>query len=116
VGDVVLLKNETAAGNTYKLERVVEVFRDERDGKVRKVSVAYKNVNKEVFRTSTSHIHKIMLVVPAEDANLPPLPASINPPPDLPVRPDLPALRPRLVLQGTSWPPPQFCRPLLDLM
>jgi hypothetical protein len=84
VGHVVLLKDKTAAGNTYKLARVVEVFRDERDerdGKVRKLSVAYKNINKNVFRTSTRPIHKIVLV-PAEDANLPPLPANINPPPD----------------------------------
>jgi Family of unknown function (DUF5641) len=74
VGDVVLLKDETAAGNTYKLARVIEVFRDEKDGRVRKVSVAYKNVTEKVFRVSTRPIHKIVLVVPAKDANLPALP------------------------------------------
>jgi Family of unknown function (DUF5641) len=73
VGDVVLLKDETAAGSTYKLARVVEVFRDEKDGKVRKVLVAYKNVTEKV---STRPIHKIVLIVPAEDANLPALPTS----------------------------------------
>jgi Family of unknown function (DUF5641) len=34
VGDVVLLKDETAATCTYKLARVVEVIPDERDGKI----------------------------------------------------------------------------------
>jgi Family of unknown function (DUF5641) len=81
VGDVVLLKDETAAGNTYKLARVTEVFRDEKDGRVRKVSVAYKNVTEKVFRVSTRPIHKIVLVVPAEDADLPALlpPAGLQP-------------------------------------
>jgi Family of unknown function (DUF5641) len=60
VGDVVLLKDETAAGNTYKLARVTEVFRDEKDDRVRKVSVAYKNVTEKVFRVSTRPIHKIV--------------------------------------------------------
>jgi hypothetical protein len=78
----VLMKDETAAGNTYKLARVTEVFRDEKDGKNRKVSVAYKNVTEKVFRVSTRPIHKIVLVVPAEDANLPALPAPADLQPD----------------------------------
>jgi hypothetical protein len=84
VGDVVLLKDETAAGDTYKLARVVEVFRNAQDARVREVTVAYKNSNEKSFRTSTRPIHKIVLVVPAEDANLPPLPAPGDPPDDLP--------------------------------
>jgi hypothetical protein len=36
VGDVLLLKDETAACSTYKLAQVAEVFRDEKDGRVRK--------------------------------------------------------------------------------
>jgi hypothetical protein len=84
VGDVVLLKDETAAGDTYKLARVVEVFRNMQDARVREVTVAYKNFNEKSFRTSTRPIHKIVLVVPAEDANLPPLPAPGDPPDDLP--------------------------------
>jgi hypothetical protein len=84
VGDVVLLKDETAAGDTYKLARVVEVFRSALDARVREVTLAYKNPNEKSFRTSTRPIHKIVLVVPAEDANLPPLPAPGDPPDDLP--------------------------------
>jgi hypothetical protein len=75
VGDVVLLKDETATTCTYKLARVSEVIPDEREGKIRKVVVAYKNFNERVFRQSTRPIHKIVLIVPAEDAELPPLPA-----------------------------------------
>jgi hypothetical protein len=74
VGDVVLLKDKTAAGSTYKLATVIEVINDERDGKVRKATVAYKNFNEKAFRTSTRPIHKVVLVVPAEDVDLPPLP------------------------------------------
>jgi Family of unknown function (DUF5641) len=74
VGDVVLLKDETVAACTYKLARVIEVIPDERDGKIRKVIVAYKNFNERVFRQSTRPVHKIVLIVPAEDAELPPLP------------------------------------------
>jgi Family of unknown function (DUF5641) len=106
VGDVVLLKDETAAGNTYKLARVVEVFRDEKDGKVRKVSVAYKNVTEKVFRVSTRPIHKIVLVVPAEDANLPALPDSAVLQPDqMPCR-DTPVERPHPAGPLQAQPPP----------
>jgi hypothetical protein len=90
VGDVVLLKDETAAGNTYKLARVVEVFRNLQDGRVRQVTVAYKNFNEKGFRTSTRPIHKIVLIVPTEDANLPPLPAPGDPSVDLPASVDPP--------------------------
>jgi Family of unknown function (DUF5641) len=82
VGDVVLLKDETAAACTYKLARVVEVILDERDGKIRKVVVAYKNFNERIFRQSTRPIHKIVLIVPAEDAELPPLPPPVAAPDD----------------------------------
>jgi hypothetical protein len=85
VGDVVLLKDETAAGSTYKLARVIEVISDERDGKIRKVTVAYKNFNEKAFRTSTRPIHKVVLVVPTEDVDLPPLPP--QPHDDLSARP-----------------------------
>jgi hypothetical protein len=90
VGDVVLLKDETAAGDTYKLARVVEVFRNMQGGRVREVTVAYKNFNEKSFRTSTRPIHKIVLIVPVEDVNLPPLPASGDPPDDLPAPVDPP--------------------------
>jgi Family of unknown function (DUF5641) len=83
VGDVVLLKDETAAGNTYKLASVTKVFRDDKDGRVRKVLVAYKNVTEKVFRVSTRPIHKIVLVVPAEDADLPALSPPGGPQPAL---------------------------------
>jgi hypothetical protein len=85
VGDVVLLKDEMAAGSTYKLARVIKVISDERDGKIRKVTVAYKNFSKKAFRTSTRPIHKVVLVVPTEDVDLPPLPP--QPHDDLSARP-----------------------------
>jgi hypothetical protein len=86
--------------------RVVEVFRDEKDGKVRKVSVAYKNVTEKVFRVSTRPIHKIVLVVPAEDANLPALPGSDALQPDhMPCR-DTPVERPPPAGPQPAQPPP----------
>jgi hypothetical protein len=122
---VVLLKDETAAGSTYKLAGVTEVFRDEKDGRVRKVSVAYKNVTEQVFRVSTRPIHNIVLVVPAEDADLPPLLALLWPAGPS-VAPPAPA-GPSVVPPAPCWPsclwPCQpllallwFCRPLLSLL
>jgi hypothetical protein len=43
VGDVVLLKDETAASSTFKLAWIVEVIPDTKDNKIRKGTVSYKN-------------------------------------------------------------------------
>jgi hypothetical protein len=66
VGDIVLRKNETAAGHTYKYAKVVKVYTSA-DGKVRAADIQYKLPGESVFRTTTRPIHKLVLVVPAEE-------------------------------------------------
>jgi hypothetical protein len=65
VGDVVLVKNETAAGVEFQRGRVVESFRGE-DGHMRSVQVEYKNPSEKVFRHTLRPIHKIVVIVPAD--------------------------------------------------
>ncbi len=66
VGDVVLRKDETAAGQTYKYSRVTKVHTSA-DGKVRAADIEYKLPGELAFRTSTRPIHKLVLVVPIEE-------------------------------------------------
>jgi hypothetical protein len=66
VRDVVLRKDETAAGQTYKYARVVNVHVGT-DGKVRAADVEYKVPRESRFRVTTRLIHKLVLVVPAEE-------------------------------------------------
>ncbi len=66
VGDIVLRKDETAAGQTYKYAKVVRVHTSA-DGKVRAAEMEYKLPGESVFRTTTRPIHKLVLVVPAEE-------------------------------------------------
>ncbi len=66
VGDIVLRKDETAAGQTYKYAKVVKVHTS-KDGKVRAADIEYKLPGESVFRTTTRPIHKLVLVVPAEE-------------------------------------------------
>ncbi len=66
VGDIVLRKDETAAGQTYKYAKVVRVHTSA-DGKVRAPDIEYKLPGESVFRTTTRPIHKLVLVVPAEE-------------------------------------------------
>ncbi len=66
VGDIVLRKDETAAGQTYKYAKVVRVHTST-DGKVRAADIEYKLPGESVFRTTTRPIHKLVLVVPAEE-------------------------------------------------
>jgi hypothetical protein len=83
----VLLRDGAAASSTYKLARVVRGLSDEKSGRIQRVPVANKSFTEEVFRTPTKPICKIVLVVPAEDAKLPTLPADAGPPVDLPALP-----------------------------
>ncbi len=69
VGDIVLRKDETAAGQTYKYAKVVKVHAST-DDKVRASDVEYKLPGESVFRTTTRPIHKLVLVVPVEEQNL----------------------------------------------
>jgi hypothetical protein len=66
VGDIVLRKDETAAGQTYKYAKVVKVHISA-DGKVRAADIEYKLPGESVFRTTTRPIHKLVLVVPVEE-------------------------------------------------
>jgi hypothetical protein len=66
VRDVVLRKDETAAGQTYKYAKVVKVHTST-DGKVRAADIEYKLPGESVFRTTTRPIHKLVLVVPVEE-------------------------------------------------
>jgi hypothetical protein len=66
VGDVVLRKDETAAGQTYKYAKVTKVHTS-MDGKVRAADIEYKLPGESVFRTTTRPIHKLVLVVPIEE-------------------------------------------------
>jgi hypothetical protein len=48
VGDIVLRKDETAAGQTYKYARVISI-----DGRVRSADIEYKLPGETVYRTTT---------------------------------------------------------------
>jgi hypothetical protein len=65
VGDIVLRKDETAAGQTYKYAKVIKVHASA-DGRVRAADIEYKLPGESVFRTTTRSIHKLVLVVPVE--------------------------------------------------
>jgi hypothetical protein len=69
VGDIVLRKDETAAGQTYKYARIVNVHRGT-DGKVRAAYVDYKVPGESKFRMSTRPIHKLVLKVPVEEQTM----------------------------------------------
>jgi hypothetical protein len=66
VGDIVLRKDETAAGQTYKYAKVVKVHTSA-DRKVRAADIEYRLPGESVFRVTTRPIHKLVLVVPAEE-------------------------------------------------
>jgi hypothetical protein len=69
LGDVVLRKDETAAGQTYKYAKVTKVHTSA-DGKGRAADIEYKLPGESVFRTTTKRIHKLVLVVPVEEQAL----------------------------------------------
>jgi hypothetical protein len=66
VGDIVLRKDETAAGQTYKYAKVIRVHASS-DDKVRAADIEYKLPGESVFRTTTRPIHKLVLVIPVEE-------------------------------------------------
>jgi hypothetical protein len=66
VGDIVLRKDETAAGQTYKYAKVVKVHAST-DGKVRAADIEYKLPGESVFRMTTRPIHKLVLIIPIEE-------------------------------------------------
>jgi hypothetical protein len=66
VGDIVLRKDETAAGQTYKYAKVVRVHTST-DGKVRAADIEYRLPGESVFRTTTRPIHKLVMIIPVEE-------------------------------------------------
>jgi hypothetical protein len=66
VGDIVLRKDETAAGQMYKYAKVIKVHASS-DDKVRAADIEYKLPGESVFRTTTRPIHKLVLVIPVEE-------------------------------------------------
>jgi hypothetical protein len=69
VGDVVLRKDETAAGQTYKNARITKVHEGS-DGKVRAEDIEYKVPGESRFRSTTRPIHKLVLIVPVEEQTI----------------------------------------------
>jgi hypothetical protein len=65
VGDVVLVKKETAAGVEYQRGRVMEAIPGDY-GHVRSVQVKYKNPGEKVFRRMLHPIQKIVVIVPTD--------------------------------------------------
>jgi hypothetical protein len=66
VGDIVLRKDETAAGQTYKYARVTKVHVS-MDGRVRAADIEYKLPGEASCRTTTRPIHKLVMVLPVEE-------------------------------------------------
>jgi hypothetical protein len=66
VGDIVLRKDETAAGQTNKYARVTKVHVGT-DGQVRAADIEYKLPGEAGFRTTTRPIHKLVTVLPVEE-------------------------------------------------
>ena len=62
-GDVVLMKEETAASERYRMGRIFKVKPGE-DGHVRSVEVTYKKPGEAVFRSPRRPIHNLVLLVP----------------------------------------------------
>ncbi len=66
VGDIVLRKDETAAGQTYKYARVIKVHVSA-DGRVTSADIEYKLPGETVYHITTRPIHKLVMVVPVEE-------------------------------------------------
>jgi hypothetical protein len=66
VGDIVLRKDETAAGQTYKHARVVKLHVGI-DGQVRSADIEYRLPGETVYRTTTRPIHKLVMIIPVEE-------------------------------------------------
>ena len=69
-GDVVLLKQETAASATFRLGLIHDVYPSLSDNKVRRVLVKYKNPGEQGFRYSERHANKLVLIIPREEQSI----------------------------------------------
>ena len=65
VDDLVLIKNENAAGVEYQRGRVEATFPG-KDGHVRSAEIEYKNPSEKVFRTTVRPIQKLVVIVPVD--------------------------------------------------
>jgi hypothetical protein len=66
VGDIILRKDETAAGQTYKYAKVTKVHVST-DGRVRAADIEYKLLGESVYMTTTRPIHKLVMILPVEE-------------------------------------------------
>jgi hypothetical protein len=66
VGDIVLRKDKTAAGQTYRHARVVKVHVS-MDGRIRSADIKYRLPGESVYHTTTRLIHKLVFIVPVEE-------------------------------------------------
>jgi hypothetical protein len=66
---MVLRKDETAAGQTYKYARITKVHVGS-DGKVRAADIEYKVPGESKFRSTSRPIHKLVLVVLVEEQTM----------------------------------------------
>ena len=70
VGDIVLfLKKEGELNSTYQYGRVSNAPRG-RDGKIRKVTVTYRNYNEDVDRVTNRAVRELVMIHPCEEVNL----------------------------------------------
>ena len=115
VGDVVLLKDETAASASYRIARVTRVFYSNLDNKVHRIIVTYKNPGESVFRTSERPVQKVVLVVPVEEQDGE-RPEDAGPPQEAHEDPGVDAvgLLPDEVVTGTRAESPPLVRPGVD--
>ncbi len=67
--DIVLRKDETAAGQTYEYARIVAAHAST-DGKVKSADVEYKIPGENKFRVTARPTHKLMHVVPVEEQTM----------------------------------------------
>ena len=70
VDDIVLfLKNDSVLCSTYQYGIIKDVSLG-RDGRIRKVTVAYKNANESTFRTSSRAVRELVVIHRANEESL----------------------------------------------
>ena len=70
VGDIVLfLKKEGELNNTYQYGKVVDVTAG-RDGKIRKVTVMYRNHNENISRETQRTVRELVVIHAVDELNI----------------------------------------------
>ena len=69
-GDIVLfLKKDSSLSSTYQYGMVESTYVD-KDGKIRKVNVTYKNANEKVFRSTFRAVRELIVIHHIDEVNL----------------------------------------------